>query len=239
MIGTILYEDNHLLVVDKPAGISTQGSRPGERSLLAVGKEYLKLKYQKPGNVFLAAVSRLDEWVSGVVVLARTSKAAARLNAQFAGRQVSKTYWAIVAGEGLPDSGHLVDSLVVDEAARRVRVARPDGPRAAHAKPAELEFRVLARRGIQAVLAIQLRTGRKHQIRVQLAARGWPILGDRKYGSTLPFARHTIALHAWEVRLQHPTRGIPLNFRAAPSAVWNLESFGIDYSAFAESPRNE
>ncbi len=238
MIGTILYQDNHLLVIDKPAGIPTQGSRPGERSLLAVAKEYLKQKYGKPGNVFLAAVSRLDERVSGVVVLARTSKAAARLNAQFAGREVAKTYWAIVHGKAIPDSGRLVDRLVADETARRMRIVDPNTPGEFQGKLAELEFHVLARRAPQALLVIGLRTGRKHQIRVQLADRGWPILGDRKYDSRHPFAPGSIALHAWELRLQHPTLRTELVFRTPPPASWNLSAFGSDYATLAESLGN-
>jgi 23S rRNA pseudouridine1911/1915/1917 synthase len=257
VLGTILYEDNHLLVIDKPAGIATQGSRPGERSLLALAKDYLKQKYRKPGNVFLAAVSRLDEFVSGVVVLARTSKSAARLSEQFASRGVTKLYLAVVEqqrpnGTDLPPSGRLRDWVWQDELQRRMVVVdhlsdeaseKPPPPPSADRlggpiRLAESEVRILARGASDCLLLVRLLTGRKHQIRVQLASRGWPIVGDRKYGSRRNWARHAIALHALEIQLRHPTRGSALAFHAPPPPPWDLEAFGTDYSELVSPSEN-
>jgi 23S rRNA pseudouridine1911/1915/1917 synthase len=237
----ILYEDNHLLVIDKPPGIATQGSRPGERSLLALAKEYVKRKYGKPGNVFLAAVSRLDAAVTGVVVLARTSKAAARLNRQFASREVTKRYLAIVersSGNAEPPSGRLFDRLLRNDAQRRMTVVREalaDRPGREMDAPdqsqrAESIVHVLGHRGVQCLLLVQLVTGRRHQIRVQLSSRGWPIVGDRKYGARTVWSPDAIALHALSLELQHPTRGTRLTFSAAPAPPWDLRAFGTDYS---------
>jgi 23S rRNA pseudouridine1911/1915/1917 synthase len=219
---TILYEDNHLLVVDKPSGLATVGVRPDEASLVKIAKDYLKQKYQKPGNVFLGVVSRLDAGVSGVIVLARTSKAAARLSEQFRGGQVAKRYWAIVAGRVQPSEDTLVDCLAKDDSARRMRVVQA-GQRA------ELSYRVLGQAGGFALLEVALATGRKHQIRTQLAHRGWPIVGDRKYGSSKSFAAG-IALHSAALQFTHPTRSSVMTFRSVPPVRWNLADFRVNFA---------
>lgn len=211
----VLYEDNHLLVVNKPPGLATMGVTADRPTLVRWAKDYLKRKYHKPGNVYLGVVSRLDAPVSGVVVLARTSKAAARLTAQFGGRRCEKTYWAIVEGKPA-DEGRLIDWLVRDEQLHRVkRLAKP----AAGAQQAELSFRRLGRLARGTWLEVRPETGRKHQIRVQLAAHGMPIAGDRKYGSRLSFGEG-IALHARRLQIEHPTTGQRLVFEAAVPAAW-------------------
>jgi 23S rRNA-/tRNA-specific pseudouridylate synthase len=188
----------------------TQGDRTGDISLLELCRTYVKQQFNKPGNVFLGLVHRLDRPVSGVVVLARTSKAAARLAAQFRTRQVQKTYWALVEGK-TPAEGTLVDRL-----ARR-------GVRSHVAKEtpgvlAELQFTRLGyRQGISWV-EINLGTGRHHQIRVQFAHYGYPLVGDLRYGATQPFTRHALALHARTVSLRHPTRPQALTFIAEPES---------------------
>lgn len=207
----VLYEDNHLLVLNKPVGICTQGAAAGRPSLLMLAKEYIKAKYHKPGNVYLGAVSRLDAPVSGVVVFARTSKAAARLAEQFRQRTVEKTYWAIVTGKPAPRAT-CDDWLVQDEPRRRMRVG---DERTAGAQRARLNFRRLKRLGQAWLLEVTLETGRKHQIRAQLAARGLPIVGDRKYGSRELLARG-IALHGRMLKLSHPTRAETIVFVADP-----------------------
>jgi 23S rRNA pseudouridine1911/1915/1917 synthase len=218
----VLYEDNHLLVIDKPAGLTTQGALPGEPSAVEWARDYLKRKYAKPGNVFVGVVSRLDRDVSGVLVLARTSKGAARLNEQFRERTVKKTYWAGV--EGTPPETLRCSDLVVEDAEQgRMMVVDPQlsaGFRAADAQTAVLGFRILSKNSAAALLEVELETGRKHQIRVQLASRGWPIIGDRKYGSRRRF-EGGIALHARRLEIRHPTRDERLTFEAECPAAWN------------------
>jgi len=210
----VLYEDNHLLVVNKSAGLTTQGAAAGEDSLVSRAKEYLKEKYRKPGNVYVGVVSRLDALVTGVVVLARTSKAAARLSEQFREAEVAKTYWAVV--EGTPAShGTLVDCLVKDERQKKVIVVDRS-----HGQEARLQFRRLASLSPnQTLLEVKLETGRKHQIRVQLAHQGFPIVGDAKYGAMQPFSPG-IALHARRLAIIHPTQRIRLEFSASLPGSW-------------------
>lgn len=212
----VLLEDNHLLAVIKPANMPTMGVTADRPSLVTLARAYLKAKYQRPGNVFVGVVSRLDAVVSGVVLLARTSKAASRLAAQFRERTVGKLYWALVPEPLTPPVGELVDWLRKDERHRKMILAPP---RSAHALEARLTYRT-AREGPRAtLLEIDLQTGRKHQIRVQLAARGAPILGDVQYGSRARFAPG-IALHARALRLIHPVRGTPLELVAPVPPSW-------------------
>ncbi|HET6883362.1 MAG TPA: RluA family pseudouridine synthase [Pirellulales bacterium] len=216
----VLYEDNHLLAVNKPAGIATQGAPVGRPSLLELAKAYVKRKYHKPGNVYLGTVSRLDSAVSGVVVFARTSKAARRLSEQFRDRATRKLYWAAVSGEPA-ETETCVDWLVKDESHQRMcLIGRPS----TGGQLARLSYRRLRRLAFGWLLEIELQTGRKHQIRVQLAARGLPILGDRKYGSREPFASG-IALHSRLLELAHPTRPERIVLTAEPPPAWR--SFGV------------
>jgi 23S rRNA pseudouridine1911/1915/1917 synthase len=216
----VLYEDNHLLVVDKPVGMSSQGAVPGEPNLVDWARDYLKHKYAKPGNVFVGVVSRLDRDVSGVLPLARTSKAAARLNEQFRERTVEKIYWAIVEGTP-PAELRCVDRLALDE--RRGRMTTV-GPGDVAGQEAVLTLRSLRPLGTATLVEIVLETGRKHQIRVQLSERGWPVLGDRKYGSRRDFPVG-IALHARRITFEHPTRREPVVVVAPCPAAWG--KFGI------------
>jgi 23S rRNA pseudouridine1911/1915/1917 synthase len=213
----ILYEDNHLLAVNKPAGLPTMGT-PGDRAtLLTLARLSVKQRYGKPGNVYLGVVSRLDAPVSGVVLLARTSKAARRLAEQFRTRGVEKTYWALVEGRVAPAEAECVDWLVHDERHRRVHAARPDAP---GAREARLRYRTLRAGQDESWLEIELLTGRKHQIRVQLARRDHPILGDRKYGSRRPFGSG-IALHARRLVVSHPIGGAAVTLEAPVPAAWH------------------
>lgn len=212
----ILFEDNHLLAVIKPPGLVTMGVKEGEPSLLALAREYIKHKYQKPGNVYLGAMSRLDAPVSGVMLFARTSKAAARLTEQFKSRTVDKTYWAIVEGN-TPPEGHCVDWLAEDERHRKMHIVRPD---TSGAREAKLSFRLLERLKQGSLLEIQLETGRKHQIRLQMAHLGHAVLGDRKYGARLGFPEG-IALHARRLIVEHPVKpGTRVELVAPLPAVW-------------------
>ena len=210
----ILFEDNHILAVSKPAPLLTQGVPSGVPTLEAMVKDYLKEKYHKAGNVYLGIPHRLDRPVSGVIVFARNTKAARRLAEQFQSREVRKVYRALVdaspTGELPPPSGQWLDWLLtVAEEARTDRV-EPDTP---GAKRASLHFRRLRCAAGGALLEIEPETGRMHQIRVQAASRGWPVRGDTLYGSKLPFGppaelprERIIALHAWSLTFLHPIR---------------------------------
>jgi len=212
----ILYEDNHLLVLNKPAGIATMGLSDGEETLRTLAKDYIKQRYDKPGNVYLGVVSRLDTPVSGVVVFARTSKAAARLNDQFRDHRVEKIYHAIVEGTLSPREGLLVNHLCEDEKQRKMRVtARPT----VESKEARLQYKCLKNIGNRSLLEVTLETGRKHQIRLQLAHKGHPILGDQKYGSKTSFPQG-IALHAKRLVITHPVTKERLTFEAAVPSCW-------------------
>ncbi len=222
----IVYEDNHLLVLDKPAGMITAQAPAGTISLWDWAREDLKRRYNKPGQVYLGVVSRLDRPVSGLVIFAKTSKAAARLTAAFQRREVDKRYWAVVEGRIQPPSAELQDWLAEDPAHTFGMIAVGEGHPTA--KVARLRYRTLAVGPGWSALEIELETGRKHQIRVQLAARGWPILGDERYGSQHTWP-HGIALHAVELSVPHPTRGERLTWRSEPPSGWSqLRAFFLE-----------
>ena len=222
----ILYEDNHLLVIDKAAPLATMGAEAGQPSLVSLAKDYLRVKYNKPGNVYMGVVSRLDAFVTGVIVLARTSKAASRLTDQFRRRSVEKTYWAIVA-DPLPDqAGTLEHHVFKNEARHRMEVARSHDQLPADAKLARLTYRVIGTCQQRSLLELKLETGRKHQIRVQLESLSCPIVGDRKYGSEVPF-KQGIALHSRFLSVEHPTKKQRLEFQAEPPTWWRLEKFQL------------
>lgn len=213
----VLYEDNHLLVVEKPAGLATQGVADGTPSVVTRAKAYLKQKYKKPGNVYLGVVSRLDAFVSGVLVLARTSKAADRLTEQFRNGNVQKVYQALVSQLPEPPAGELSHWLLKNDKDRRIEVVEPRTKNAQHAR---LTYRTLGRRRRGTLVEVELHTGRKHQIRVQLAEIGCPIVGDRKYGSRQPFGDRAIALHAVRLTLEHPTTRKPLTIESPLPKDW-------------------
>jgi 23S rRNA pseudouridine1911/1915/1917 synthase len=219
----VLYEDNHLLAVVKPAGLPTMGTPEGLPTLLTLAKEYVKQRYGKPGNVYLGVVSRLDAPVTGVVLLARTSKAAARLTEQFRSRDVEKTYWAIAEDLVEPPEGRLVDWLAEDERHRRMHIVGPTMP---GAKEARLTYRRLSIVSGSSLVEVELETGRKHQIRLQLSGHGHPIIGDRKYGSVVQFP-HGIALHARRLVISHPTTGARIDLEAPLPSAWRR--FGVTH----------
>jgi 23S rRNA pseudouridine1911/1915/1917 synthase len=222
----VIFEDNHLLVIDKPALLATMGVREGEDSLVVRAKDYLRDKYNKPGNVYLGVVSRLDSFVSGVIVLARTSKAASRLTDQFRKRSPDKTYLALVPNnDSLPERGRLEHFLYKDESQHRMVATKQLPPNQPTAKNAILNFSTIGLHNEQRLLEIKLETGRKHQIRVQLAAAGCPIIGDRKYDSEVSF-KTGIALHSHRLTIEHPTLRSPQSFQSVPPPFWRIERFG-------------
>jgi 23S rRNA pseudouridine1911/1915/1917 synthase len=224
----ILFEDNHCLAVAKPAPLLTQGVPPGIPTLESMVKAYLKERYRKAGNVYLGIPHRLDRPVSGVVLFARNTKAARRLAEQFQSRQVRKIYWAVVepsaAGEPPPEEGVWQDWLLkVQEEARAERVT----PDTAGAREAVLHFRRLRATEEGALLEVEPKTGRMHQIRVQCAARGWPVRGDVLYGARRPFGPpaelprdRVIALHARSLTFLHPIRYEPVTVTAPLPERW-------------------
>jgi len=212
----VVYEDNHLLVVNKPAGLPTMGVADSLPSLLAVARDYIKRKYNKPGKVYLGVVSRLDARVTGLLVIARTSKAARRLNEAFRQRQVEKSYLALIEGQIDPSEGSLEHYLRKDERHRRMHTTSPQTP---GAQRAVLSYESRQSLGDATLLEIQLETGRKHQIRVQFAKSGHPLVGDRKYGSTTPFSEG-IALHSYRLAFAHPVGEQPLVFNAPLPPYW-------------------
>jgi 23S rRNA pseudouridine1911/1915/1917 synthase len=221
---TVLYEDNHCLAVDKPAGLSTQAP-PGVPALELLARDYLKEKYHKPGRVYLGVPHRIDRGVSGVVLFARQTTSAQRLAEQFRNRQVRKVYWAVVepsaTGELPPEEGTWEDYLVKVLQQARAELAAPGTP---GAKQALLRFRRLAAWDGGALLHIEPQTGRMHQIRIQAGSRGWPIRGDELYGARLPFGppaeARAIGLHARALTFLHPIRYEPITVTAPLPAGW-------------------
>ena len=207
----ILYEDNHLLIVNKPAGMLVQGDQTGDVPLVDLGKAYIKEKYDKPGEVFLGVVHRLDRPVSGVVVLARTSKALARMNALFQTRDVEKTYWALVGQAPPTDADTLMHWLTKNPQKNKAKARTQAG---GDGKRADLSYRLLLQSKDSFLLEVKPSTGRPHQIRVQLAAIGCPIRGDLKYGFARPNPDASISLHARTLSFIHPVKKTPLRLSA-------------------------
>lgn len=197
----VVYEDNHLIVVDKMVGEIVQGDKTGDTPLSDYVKEYIKEKYAKPGNVFCGVVHRLDRPVSGLVVFARTSKALERMNRMFRDGEVHKTYWALVQGAPDKPEALLEDWLVSDGRINKTFVVK-QGTK--DAKLARLEYRTVARGDRYTLLEVRLLTGRKHQIRAQLANIGCPIKGDLKYGARRSNPDGGISLQSHSIRFIHP-----------------------------------
>lgn len=212
----ILYEDNHCLAVCKPSGILSTHYEGREETLDRAVKSYLKEKYHKPGNVYLGVVHRLDRPVSGVLLFARTSKAAARLAKQFREGSIEKVYWAIVEGEVGKTAGSLVDWLRKNEKLGRVEIVEP---RDKGARQALLHFHRRAVHEGLSWLEVRPQTGRTHQLRVQLAHHGHPIYGDAKYGAIRTFGR-AIGLHARALTFLHPIQNEPITLTADVPRHW-------------------
>jgi 23S rRNA pseudouridine1911/1915/1917 synthase len=210
----VLYEDNHLIAVNKPAGSLVQGSISGEITLMDVTKDYIRKKYGKPGRVFLGLLHRLDRPVAGVVLFAKTSKGAGRVSEELRSRKVIKIYWALVHGKIHPEEGTLTSYLKKVEG--RVQITDEGDP---DARQAILSYRTILAKNDKSFLEISLQTGRKHQIRAQLAALGFPIEGDVRYGAPYALSGKTIRLLAKSLTLKHPTRDERITIEA-PDPDW-------------------
>lgn len=210
---SVIYEDNHLLVVNKDAGVLVQGDATGDTPLVDLAKQYIKQQYNKPGDVFLGVVHRLDRPVSGVVVLARTTKALERMNELFREKETKKIYWAIVKDRPLLSEGTLVHWLLKDEKRNKTTAFKQE---TAGALRSELNFSVIGSAEGRWLLEVNPITGRSHQIRVQLSSMGCVISGDVKYGDRHANADGSIYLHARKLSFVHPVKKEPLILEANP-----------------------
>ena len=198
---TVIYEDNHIIIVSTESGEIVQGDKTGDTPLSETVKQYIKEAYAKPGNVFLGVVHRLDRPVSGLVLFARTSKALPRLNKMFAEGDIHKTYWAIVANTPPQPEGTLVHWLVRNEKQNKSYAYDHEVP---NSKRAELDYKVIRKSDRYCLVEVVLKTGRHHQIRCQLAKMGCPIKGDLKYGAKRSNADGSICLHSRRMEFVHP-----------------------------------
>lgn len=216
----ILYEDNHLLIVNKQPGQLVQGDKTGDTCLQDIAKAYIKKKYNKPGDVFLGVCHRLDRPTSGAVIFARTSKALERVNNLLKFRKIKKEYWAVVEGLSGAHDGKLIDYLIKDERRNKSKVVLEDHP---GAKKAVLKYQVLYELKKYYLLAVELETGRHHQIRVQLSNQKMPIKGDVKYGARRANKDRSIHLHARLLEFIHPVKKEKMTILADPplkDIVW-------------------
>ena len=221
-----LYEDNHIIIVSKRAGEIVQGDKTGDTPLSETVKSYIKEKYQKPGDVFLGVVHRLDRPVSGIVLFARTSKALTRLSEMFRTRAVQKTYWAIVGNQPPQEEGTLTHWLTRNPKNNTARAYDKEVP---NSKQAILDYRVIAKSDRYWLLEIDLHTGRHHQIRCQLAKIGCPIKGDLKYGSPRSNPDGSISLHARRITFEHPVSHLQIDVTAPvpDDNLWQAISRGL------------
>jgi 23S rRNA pseudouridine1911/1915/1917 synthase len=216
----ILYEDNHIIAVNKRAGEIVQGDKTGDAPMSDFVKQYLKDKYNKPGEVFLGTIHRIDRPVSGIVLFARTSKALTRMNELFKSKEIQKTYWAVVKNRPGKEKGNLVHFLKKNEALNRSKAFENEVPGSSRS---ELDYEIIASSTNYFLLEVNPHTGRHHQIRVQLASIGCPIKGDVKYGFKRSNEDASIHLHARAVRFIHPVSKLEIKIIApAPNeALWN------------------
>ena len=212
----VLYEDNHLIAVYKPAGVLTQPDKSGDVSLMEEVKKYLKEKYYKPGKVFLGLLHRLDRPVSGIILFAKTSKGAARLSEQFRDQTIEKIYHAVVVGKPKQDKGELINYLEKDKKRDKVRIKPSGRP----SQKAELSYEVVGSNNKYSFLRIKIKTGKSHQIRAQLAAIGCPVLGDIKYGAPFALPDKSVGLAATSLSFRLATKDERKEIAAPIPITW-------------------
>lgn len=219
---TVLYEDNHIIIINKVAGEIVQGDKTGDKSLCDTMKQYIKEKYAKPGNVFIGLPHRLDRPVSGIVVFAKTSKALERLNNMFRDGNVKKIYWAITKGKPLPAEGEISSWILRNEKMNKSFSYKKEVNGSKHAL---LNYRHIASSQNYNLIEVELKTGRHHQIRCQLASIGCPIKGDLKYGAQRSNPDGSISLHARYIEFIHPVSKEPISVTAPLPADKLWQSF--------------
>lgn len=227
----VLYEDNHIIIVSKQSGEIVQGDKTGDTTLAETVAQYLKEKYAKPGNVFVGVTHRLDRPVSGVVVLAKTSKALARMNDMFSKGSVDKRYLAIVRNRPVRPECELVNWLVRNEKQNRSYAYDKEVP---NSKKAVLKYRLVASSVNYHLLEVKLETGRHHQIRCQLAKMGCPIKGDLKYGAERSNPDGSISLHAYHITFEHPVSHVVIDVKAPLPLDSLWQSFSSELSQIQE-----
>lgn len=217
----VIYEDNHLLVVEKPVNILSQGDDTNDKDMVNLLKDYIKVKYNKPGNVFIGLVHRLDRPVGGIMVFAKTSKAASRLSEQVRNKSFKKTYRAVLNGNMRKDSDTLKDYLYKNKKTNMVSVVNKNHK---DAKDAELSYETIAKNEKFSMVQVDLKTGRPHQIRVQFSSRKHPLFGDQRYGQDINKKGDQIALWSYKIEITHPTTKEKMEFICEPpnKYPWNL-----------------
>ncbi|MDO5096810.1 MAG: RluA family pseudouridine synthase [Peptostreptococcaceae bacterium] len=219
----VIYEDNHIIVVEKPFNIPTQADDSGDMDMLSMVKEYIRVKYNKPGEAYIGLVHRLDRVAGGLMVFARTSKAASRLSEQIRNRKFEKEYMVVVEGTPSADSATLTDYLFKDNKNNMVKVVSKQSK---DAKEAKLSYDLLEYREGLSLLRVNLHTGRPHQIRVQLSSRNNPIFGDGKYGSKIK-NKKGIALWSYRISFEHPTKKEWMTFELLPPTIVPWDMFKV------------
>lgn len=217
----VIYEDNHLLVVEKPVNVLSQGDDTNDKDLVNLLKNYLKVKYNKPGNVFVGLVHRLDRPVGGIMVFAKTSKAASRLSEQVRNKSFKKTYRAVLNGNMKKDKDTLKDYLYKNKKTNMVSVVNKNHK---DAKDAELSYETISKNEKFSMVQVDLKTGRPHQIRVQFSSRNHPLFGDQRYGQHINKKGDQIALWSYKIEITHPTTKEKMEFICNPpnNYPWNL-----------------
>lgn len=218
----VIYEDNHLLVVEKPVNILSQGDDTNDKDMVNLLKQYIKEKYNKPGNVFIGLVHRLDRPVGGVMVFAKTSKAASRLSEQIRNKTFKKTYRAVIHGTMDKEESILKDYLYKNKKTNMVSVVNKNHK---EAKNAELSYKTLDTKNGLSLVEIDLKTGRPHQIRVQFSSRKHPLFGDQRYGQDVNKVGQQISLWSYKIEIQHPTTKEKMEFICEPPKEYPWNTF--------------
>ena len=218
----VIYEDNHLLIVEKPVNILSQGDDTNDKDMVNLLKQYIKEKYNKPGNVFIGLVHRLDRPVGGVMVFAKTSKAASRLSDQIRNKTFKKTYRAVIHGTMDKEESILKDYLYKNKKTNMVSVVNKNHK---EAKNAELSYKTLDTKNRLSLVEIDLKTGRPHQIRVQFSSRKHPLFGDQRYGQGVNKVGQQISLWSYKIEIQHPTTKEKMEFICEPPKEYPWNTF--------------